>query len=134
MEIVYRFNGVLLKTKESDVNRNCDRYEKSGNEQFVTELSKWVFHERGHLEAVNVRHHKVGEIDEPAIYRINDDLEYSIEIFEWSGTNWEPYVSNDVQVQFYMMSPYVLKTLSTNQKGLYILIILKEMIKIINQS
>ncbi|CAL5332901.1 unnamed protein product [Camellia sinensis] len=69
------------------------------------------------LRAVNVRHHKVGEIDEPAIYRINDDLEYSIEIFEWSGTNWEPYVSNDVQVQFYMMSPYVLKTLSTNQKS-----------------
>ncbi|CAL5443433.1 unnamed protein product [Camellia sinensis] len=86
------------------------------------------------MKGVIWRHHKVGEIDEPAIYRINDDLEYSIEIFEWSGTNWEPYVSNDVQVQFYMMSPYVLKTLSTNQKGLYILIILKEMIKIINQS
>lgn len=37
----------------------------------------------------------------------------------WSGTSWEPYVAEDVQVQFYMMSPYVLKTLSTNQKGLY---------------
>ncbi|XAR57870.1 Dolichyl-diphosphooligosaccharide--protein glycotransferase [Bertholletia excelsa] len=95
------------------------KYEKSGNEQFVTELSKWVFHERGHLKAVNVRHHKVGEADEPAIYRINDDLEYSVEIYEWSGANWEPYVANDVQVQFYMMSPYVLKTLSTNQMGLY---------------
>ncbi|KAL6954548.1 Dolichyl-diphosphooligosaccharide--protein glycosyltransferase 48 kDa subunit [Sarracenia purpurea var. burkii] len=96
-----------------------NKYGKSGNEQFVTELSKWVFHERGHLKAVSVRHHKVGETDEPAMYRINDDLEYSVEIHEWSGTSWEPYVANDVQVQFYMMSPYVLKTLSTNQKGLY---------------
>ncbi|KAH9695989.1 Dolichyl-diphosphooligosaccharide--protein glycosyltransferase 48 kDa subunit [Citrus sinensis] len=95
------------------------RHEKSGNEQFLTEISKWVFHERGHLKAVNVRHHKVGESDEPAIYRINDDLEYSVEIYEWSGTSWEPYVSDDVQVQFYMMSPYVLKTLSTDQKGHY---------------
>ncbi|OVA06405.1 UbiB domain [Macleaya cordata] len=94
-------------------------HKKSGNEQFVTELSKWVFHERGHLKAVNVRHHKVGDTAEPAIYRINDDLEYSVEIYEWSGTSWEPYVANDVQVQFYMMSPYVLKTLSTDQKGLY---------------
>lgn len=42
--------------------------------------------------------------------------EYSVEIYEWSGTSWEPYVAEDVQVQFYMMSPYVLKTLSTNQK------------------
>ncbi|KAG7035106.1 Dolichyl-diphosphooligosaccharide--protein glycosyltransferase 48 kDa subunit [Cucurbita argyrosperma subsp. argyrosperma] len=95
------------------------KYDKSGNEQFSIELSKWVFHERGHLKAVNVRHHKVGETDEPAIYRINDDLEYSVEIYEWSGKAWEPYVSDDVQVQFYMMSPYVLKTLSTDNKGLY---------------
>ncbi|XP_043713103.1 dolichyl-diphosphooligosaccharide--protein glycosyltransferase 48 kDa subunit-like [Telopea speciosissima] len=95
------------------------KFEKSGNEQFVTELSKWVFHERGHLKAVNVRHNKVGETGEPAIYRINDDLEYSVEIYEWSGTSWVPYIADDVQVQFYMMSPYVLKTLSTDQKGRY---------------
>ncbi|KAF5182453.1 Dolichyl-diphosphooligosaccharide--protein glycosyltransferase subunit [Thalictrum thalictroides] len=95
------------------------KYPKSGNEQFATELSKWVFHERGHLKAVNVRHNKVGETDEPAMYRINDDLEYFVEIYEWSGTSWEPYVSDDVQVQFYMMSPYVLKTISADQKGLY---------------
>ncbi|CAM8925129.1 unnamed protein product [Rhodiola kirilowii] len=95
------------------------KHEKSGNEQFLTEISKWVFHERGHLKAVNVKHHKVGEDNEPAIYRITDDLEYSVEIYEWSGTSWEPYVTDDVQVQFYMMSPYVLKTLTTDNKGLY---------------
>ncbi|KAK8668762.1 hypothetical protein V6N13_106208 [Hibiscus sabdariffa] len=96
-----------------------NRHEKSGNEQFLTEISKWVFHERGHLKAVNVKHHKVGETDEPALYRINDELVYSAEIYEWSGKSWEPYVADDVQVQFYMMSPYVLKTLSNDQKGLY---------------
>ncbi|XP_057964207.1 dolichyl-diphosphooligosaccharide--protein glycosyltransferase 48 kDa subunit isoform X2 [Malania oleifera] len=95
------------------------KHEKSGNEQFFTELSKWVFHERGHLKAVNVRHNKVGEANEPAMYRINDDLEYFVEVYEWSGTSWEPYVADDVQVQFYMMSPYVLKNLRTDKKGLY---------------
>ncbi|CAA2975503.1 dolichyl-diphosphooligosaccharide--protein glycosyltransferase 48 kDa subunit-like [Olea europaea var. sylvestris] len=95
------------------------KYEKSGNEQFVTELSKWVFHERGHLKAVNLKHNKVGGTDEPSMYRINDDLEFSVEIYEWTGASWVPYVANDVQVQFYMMSPYVLKTLSTDLKGLY---------------
>ncbi|CAA6659732.1 unnamed protein product [Spirodela intermedia] len=92
---------------------------KSGNEQFAVEISKWVFHERGHLKAINVRHHKVGEVAEPPMYRIKDDLEYSVEIYEWSGTSWKPYVADDVQVQFYMMSPYILKTLSNDQKGLY---------------
>ncbi|KAB2603054.1 dolichyl-diphosphooligosaccharide--protein glycosyltransferase 48 kDa subunit-like [Pyrus ussuriensis x Pyrus communis] len=95
------------------------KHEKSSNEQFLTELSKWVFHERGHLKAVNVKHNRVGEADEPAMYRINDDLQYSVEIYEWHGQRWEPYVADDVQVQFYMMSPYVLKTLSTDQKGRY---------------
>ncbi|XP_022744946.1 dolichyl-diphosphooligosaccharide--protein glycosyltransferase 48 kDa subunit-like isoform X1 [Durio zibethinus] len=95
------------------------KHEKSGNEQFFTELSKWVFHERGHLKAVNVKHHKVGETNEPALYRINDELEYSVEIYEWSGTSWEPYIADDVQLQFYLMSPYVLKTLSNNKNGLY---------------
>ncbi|KAK9942408.1 hypothetical protein M0R45_008075 [Rubus argutus] len=98
---------------------SADKHEKSANEQFLTELSKWVFHERGHLKAVNVRHHKIDEADEPAIYRINDDVEYSVEIYEWHGKSWEPYVADDVQVQFYMMSPYVLKTLSTDKKGHY---------------
>jgi oligosaccharyltransferase complex subunit beta len=99
------------------------------------------------FKAVNVQHHKVGETNEPSIYRINDDLviwmmltsqffliekllwliltfrfflkEYSVEIYEWSGTSWEPYVADDVQVQFYMMSPYVLKTLSNDKKVLF---------------
>lgn len=44
--------------------------------------------------------------------------EYSVEIYEWSGTTWEPYVASDVQLQFYMMSPYVLKTMSTDRKVL----------------
>ncbi|KAM3291771.1 hypothetical protein P3S67_020060 [Capsicum chacoense] len=50
------------------------------------------------------------------MYRINDELEYSLEIYEWCGTSCKPYVADDVQVQFYMMSPYVLKTMSTHQK------------------
>ncbi|KAF5178825.1 Dolichyl-diphosphooligosaccharide--protein glycosyltransferase subunit [Thalictrum thalictroides] len=114
-------NDFLLTFFRSRVHkaRSSNKHGKSGNELFVTELSKWVFHEKGHLKAVNVRHHKVEDGAEPAMYRIKDDLEYFIEIYEWTGKSWEPYVANDVQVQFYMMSPYVLKNLSTDQKGLY---------------
>lgn len=35
-------------------------------------------------QAVNVRHHKVGETDEPAMYRINDDLvKISTDFVQW---------------------------------------------------
>ncbi|XP_052625101.1 uncharacterized protein LOC111877634 [Lactuca sativa] len=49
-------------------------------------------------------------------------MEYLVEMYEWSGSSWEPYPydANAVQVQFYfcMMSLYVLKTISTNNKVL----------------
>ncbi|TQD82950.1 hypothetical protein C1H46_031511 [Malus baccata] len=67
------FSNKLFRSAVQKVG-NSNKFEKSGNEQFVTELSKWIFHERGHLKAVNVRHNKVGENNELAIYRINDDL------------------------------------------------------------
>ncbi|CAI5464237.1 unnamed protein product [Closterium sp. Yama58-4] len=89
----------------------------AGNEQFVTELSKWTFHERGHLKAVNLRHNKAGESTEPAVYRVSDHLEFAVDIYEWAGSEWVPFKGDDVQVQFYMMSPYVLKTLSHDDKG-----------------
>ena len=41
-------------------------------------------------QAVNVRHHKVGEVVEPAMYRINDDLvtftQYWVQSFSFSLT------------------------------------------------
>ncbi|CAI5533973.1 unnamed protein product [Closterium sp. Naga37s-1] len=89
----------------------------AGNEQFVTELSKWTFHERGHLKAVNLRHNKAGESTEPAVYLVSDHLEFAVDIYEWAGSEWVPFKGDDVQVQFYMMSPYVLKTLSHDDKG-----------------
>ncbi|KAK2982693.1 hypothetical protein RJ640_001661 [Escallonia rubra] len=94
-----RNNARIMISGSIDLFSN--RYERSGNEQFTSELSKWVFHERGHLKAPNVRHHKVGETDEPAMYRINDDLEYAVDIYEWSGTRWESYAANDFQGVYY---------------------------------
>lgn len=91
----------------------------SANAKFAEEVSKWALHERGHLKAVNLRHHRAGETSSPAMYRVSDHAEVSLEIYEWSGASWQPYLADDVQVQFFMMSPYVLKTLSHDSKGLY---------------
>lgn len=48
---------------------------------------------------------------------------YSLEITEWNGKEWQPYQADDVQLQFYMMSPYVLKTLSHDSKVLISLVV-----------
>ena len=37
---------------------------------------------------------------------------FEVEILEWSGDSWQAYKAKDLQVQFFMMSPYVLKNLT----------------------
>ncbi|TVU40056.1 hypothetical protein EJB05_13504, partial [Eragrostis curvula] len=85
--------GSKTSTRELEMSNSSQR---QANESSM----RW-----GHLKAVNVKHNKVGEANEPGMYRINDDPEYSVNIYEWSGTSWKPYVADDVQLQFYMMSP-----------------------------
>lgn len=67
------------------------RYLKSGNEQFLRELTKWVFHERSVLRATNLRHHPPGTLEQPEHYRITDDLEFEIDIHEFRDGQWRPY-------------------------------------------
>jgi len=62
------------------------RYEKSGNEHFITELTKWTFKEKGVLISSNVVHRNVRTNETyPPVYRINDTMEYSLTIQEWDG-------------------------------------------------
>jgi len=92
---------------------------KTDNEYLTDELSKWVFKERGVLRASNVTHHKVGEKHEPQTYTIKDRIEYSLTIEEWSGAKWIPYISDDVQVEFVMLDPYIRAPLKSDTKGKY---------------
>jgi len=98
---------------------NAKKYEKSGNEQFVKQLVQWLFQERGILRATNVQHHRVGEKDTPFTYTIKEKIEYSIEIQEWNGKKWIPYLADDVQLEYRMLDPYVRITLKHDSNGKY---------------
>lgn len=54
----------------------------------------------------------------PHVFHCPWPQRYSLGIQEWNGKDWQPYQADDVQLQFYMMSPYVLKTLSHDGKVL----------------
>ncbi len=58
-------------------------------------------------------------------YRIKDELEYFIDIYEFDSKNnsWKPFLTDDLQVELVMLNPYVrtqLKLLS-NSKPTYTL-------------
>lgn len=95
--------------------------ERTGNRAFAQKLSAWTFKELGVLKADAVRHH----LNEPAnkgernttaighayseIYRIKNDVRYSIELSEWAGDDWAPFTPPEgdaVQLEFSMLSPF----------------------------
>ena len=65
--------------------------DKTGNTEFCAEVTKWAFHERGVLRVSNVHHNKVGSTEQPDWYRITDDLQFALDIHEYSGGSWKPY-------------------------------------------
>jgi len=106
----------------SPVSVNGKKFDKSGNEQFAADLSKWVFQERGLLRVHSLSHSKLaGGPSNPQSYRIKDEIKFSvvIEEFDMTADSWKPYSASDVQVSLVMLDPYIRKTLTTDGHGKY---------------
>jgi len=91
----------------------------SGNRAFALDVTLWAFKQRGVLRAQNVRHHRVGETQAPAHYRIKDEVEYHVDIHQWDADkkSWQPFVADDVQLEFTRLDPHVRQALKHDNKG-----------------
>lgn len=69
----------------------------------------------------NITHHKVGESSAPAEYTITDEVVYRAVIEELKGGIWTGYVSDDVQLEFVRIDPFVRTNLKRvpGSSGLY---------------
>jgi len=115
--------------------------ELSANEVFCLELSKWVFGQSGVLRFRDISHHKsdgtppdviLHEKERPdlpqslypdpeitrnsLVYRIKDEIIYSMVVEESIEGQWKPFVSNDMQLEFVMLDPHVRKTMTPDPK------------------
>ncbi|KAI9907469.1 hypothetical protein PsorP6_016469 [Peronosclerospora sorghi] len=51
------------------------------------------------------------------VYRVKDNLTYSLDFHEIKDGIWVPYKADDVQLEFVMLDPYVCTTLSHDDQG-----------------
>jgi len=97
---------------------------KTSNKAFAQKLSQWTFKELGVLKVGAVQHYlnegsqkgvsnatdMGAAVDvNPGIYRIKNDVHYSIELSEWVGEHWAPFnppTGDNVQLEFSMLSPF----------------------------
>ncbi len=49
----------------------------------------------------------------PENYRVTDDIEFSVEVHEKAPNgSWKPFIANDIQLEFVMLDPLYIITLS----------------------
>ncbi|KAI9487526.1 MAG: Dolichyl-diphosphooligosaccharide--protein glycosyltransferase subunit WBP1 [Benjaminiella poitrasii] len=90
---------------------------RSGNEEFISQLSKWTFQEKGVLKIAGHYHHKEDETEQLDWYRVKDDIVYDVDIIEYKNDQWVPYKSDDVQLEVIMLDPYIRTTLKQVPSG-----------------
>ncbi|EFN54342.1 hypothetical protein CHLNCDRAFT_8673, partial [Chlorella variabilis] len=91
------------------------------NRAFCDAISKWAFQERGVLRASGLSHRVVEGAEAGAVaperYRVNDLVEFSVQIHECADGACTPYKADDVQVELQMLDPYVRATLAHDDAG-----------------
>ncbi|KDB24914.1 hypothetical protein H109_03243 [Trichophyton interdigitale MR816] len=90
---------------------------ETANKQFAQQLTAWTFQETGVVKVTRVEHHlnEKGDIESgpkelnPSIYRIKNDVTFTIELSEYSYDQWIPYWTAEedaIQLEFTMLSPF----------------------------
>ncbi|RLN70036.1 hypothetical protein BBJ28_00023461 [Nothophytophthora sp. Chile5] len=113
-----------------------------GNAAFADAVTKWGFQESGVLRMTNVQHRRedgsqpakmlsdANRGDQPItlypdaevardslVYRVKDNLTYSLDLHELKDGKWVPYKAADVQLEFVMLDPHVRTTLTHDNQG-----------------
>ncbi|KAF2969067.1 hypothetical protein GQX73_g4497 [Xylaria multiplex] len=86
---------------------------KTLNREFAKAVSGWTFGEIGVLRVNWVEHHLneegLGNASNPKIYRIKNDVTYSISLSEYSWDKYIPFTvpeNDELQLEFSMLSPF----------------------------
>ncbi|KAI3335430.1 Dolichyl-diphosphooligosaccharide--protein glycosyltransferase subunit WBP1 [Ustulina deusta] len=92
---------------------------KTQNREFAKAVSGWTFNEIGVLRVNWVEHHLneegLSNASNPKIYRIKNDVTYSISLSEYSWDKYIPFTvpkNDELQLEFSMLSPFYRLTLN----------------------
>ncbi|MEW5304335.1 MAG: hypothetical protein WDW38_011025 [Sanguina aurantia] len=82
-------------------------WSSTANRAFTSTLALWCFQQRGVLRATNFRHHHIGSDEQPATYRVSDDVEVLVDVVEINGGVETPFRADDIQIEFTMLDPHI---------------------------
>lgn len=94
------------------------------NLKVCSDITKWTFHLKGVLKSSDIRHKIVSGstpgAQNPTAYRINDQVEVALDLEECEEKGCTPLThTNDMQIEFVMLDPYIRKTLQSVGNGTF---------------
>jgi len=84
----------------------------TGNKKVIDRLTKWTFQESGVLRITSVTHSKLNGQKEPKRYRVNEQIEYKVDVQLLENGKWGPFSTHDLQLEFTMLDPHLRVTLT----------------------
>ncbi|KAM5349108.1 hypothetical protein ACJ41O_008931 [Fusarium nematophilum] len=98
------------KTLDAKVSRPGGKALFTSNREFISSLSAWTFKELGVLRVNAIEHRLQGDNEtNPGIYRVKNDVTYTISISEYVWRSWMPFhlpPGDALQLEFSMLSPF----------------------------
>ncbi|KAM0417345.1 hypothetical protein ACHAPT_012661 [Fusarium lateritium] len=98
------------KTFDTKVSRKGGKTLYPSNREFITSLAGWTFKELGVLRVNKIEHRLQGDNEtNPGLYRIKNEVTYSISISEYAWRSWMPFElppGDSLQLEFSMLSPF----------------------------
>lgn len=107
----------------------------TSNRAFAQKLTQWTFMESGVLRVGAIEHYLNEAAPKqsinttstppatdlnPAIYRVKNNVHYSIELSEWQNDHWAPFTpptGDSLQLEFSMLSPFHRLALHPSHSG-----------------
>jgi oligosaccharyltransferase complex subunit beta len=100
-------------------------YRKSSNFKFCSEVLKWNFQQKSVLKMEKFNHSLVDRtliekgLQNEQEYKLKDEIQVTLDIYEKVNGKWVPYKTNEVELEFIMLSPYVVTTLQNTEGAHY---------------
>lgn len=84
------------------------------NLKFCKDIFLWSFQQKGLLKITDISHEKMNnsqvmieQYDETLNYTVEDIVQFSAKVYKYNNDKWENYDSEDIQLEFTMLDPYI---------------------------
>ncbi|KAH8581780.1 dolichyl-diphosphooligosaccharide-glycosyltransferase beta subunit [Cryptosporidium sp. chipmunk genotype I] len=85
------------------------------NSKFCKEIFLWSFQQKGLIKIADISHRKMNDnfkkmienYDETLNYTVEDIVRFSAKFYKFTNDKWENYNSEDIQLEFTMLDPYI---------------------------